>query len=695
MHMQIKSLPLKVSLLAGAAVASVFAVGTFVLVDRVSSTLRQESHVLQLETARTYAADVKSRLDVARKTADGVAASLTALHSSGFTSRAAYDAMLKSVLDANPNLLAVWTGWEPNALDGRDGEFAGKDAYDATGRFVPYWVRSGGSIKREVLVGYDKPGDGDYYLQPKSLDRAVAVEPYVYPVNGKDEVIMSVSVPMKIDGKFVGVAGIDIALGDINAEMSKAKPFGSGYAAVVSAAGVSVAHPNAKAAGKKIGQFDAGVAKAAADAIASGKIAEVNVEDADQQSWRFVAVPVEAGLTSDKWASVAAVPTAALTAAASETQWNVIVQALISTLLCAAILYGLMRILVGNPLQALGRTVDRMAGGDYDATVAEASRTDEVGSIGQAIVNFRDNLKAKSVADAENEAAQRKKAEADRRSAMSRLANEFEAAVGSVVDRVSSAASQMQTAAQSLTATADEAARQSASVASATEEAAKNVHVVASASGQLASSITEIASQVVQSTSIAGQAVAKAHETDGRIKSLVNSAQKVGEVVTLIQAIAEQTNLLALNATIEAARAGDAGKGFAVVASEVKSLANQTAKATEDISAQIATIQEATQGSAEAIQSISTTIQDMSSIAQSIAAAVEQQGAATQEISRNVQEAARGTDDAAQSINGVNRATNETGAAASEVLATAADLSNQSRTLKSEVESFLGRVRAA
>lgn len=693
--MQINSLPLKVSLLAGAAVATVFAVGTMVLVGRVSTTLAEQSQSLQAETALTHAGEVQARLDVARKTADNVAASLTALHQKGITSRDTYDAVLKSILDANPNLLGVWSGWEPNALDNRDGEFAGKDLHDQSGRYVPYWFRSGGAIKREVLIGYDKPGDGDYYLQPKTLDRAVAVEPYIYPVAGKDEVIMSLSVPMKINGRFVGVAGIDIALGEINAEIQKAKPFGSGYVSVISASGVSVAHPNAKASGKKLAEFDAGAAKAAADAISSGHTATSTAADADGQTWHYVAVPVVAGMTAEKWATVAAVPAGALSAAASETTWNVITQAVVSTLLCAAILYGLMRVLVGNPLQALGRTVDRMAGGDYDANVVEAARSDEVGSIGQAIVHFRDNLKAKAIADAENESALRQKSEKDRRSTMSRLANEFEAAVGSVVNRVSSAASQMQNAAQSLTATADEAARQSASVASATEEAAKNVHVVASASGQLASSISEISSQVVQSTSIAGQAVAKARETDGRIRSLVSSAQKVGEVVTLIQAIAEQTNLLALNATIEAARAGDAGKGFAVVASEVKSLANQTAKATEDISAQIATIQEATQDSAEAIHSISTTIEDMSSIAQSIAAAVEQQGAATQEISRNVHEAARGTDEAAHSINGVNRATNETGAAASEVLATAADLSEQSQTLQSEVAGFLVRVRAA
>ena len=693
--MQIKSLPLKVSLLGGAAVAVVFAAGTVILLDRIGTTIAQETQLIQSETTARYAADVRARLDMARKTADGVVAMATGMRNSGVADRAAYDAVLRNTLELNPSILGVWTGWEPDALDGRDTEFAGKPTWDATGRFVPYWVRSGGAIRREVLIGYDKPGEGDYYLNPKKLDRAVAIEPYVYPISGKDQVIMSLSVPIKIDGKFAGVGGIDIALGDINADMAKVKPFETGYISIVSGSGVAVAHPNEKASGKKVSEFDTAVAKAATDAIAADKSIQFEAQGPDQTMWRYMAVPIAAGQTIDKWAAVVAVPDATLSAAVSHAKWNVITQAAVSTLMCAAILYGLMRVLVGAPLLSLGRTVQRMAEGNYDAAVPEATRADEVGSIGQAIVNFREALKAKAAKDAETETAMRAKAESDRRNAMDLLANEFEIAIGGVVGKVSSAASQMQSAAQALTATADEAARQSASVASATEEAAKNVHVVASASGQLASSISEISGQVTQSSAIAVQAVEKARETDGRIQSLVSSAQKVGEVVTLIQAIAEQTNLLALNATIEAARAGDAGKGFAVVASEVKSLANQTAKATEDISAQIATIQEATAGSAEAIHAISATIKDMSAISQSIAAAVEQQGAATQEISRNVHEAARGTDDAAQSINGVNRATNETGAAASQVLATAADLSDQSRTLQSEVNGFLARVRAA
>jgi ABC-type transporter Mla subunit MlaD len=271
----------------------------------------------------------------------------------------------------------------------------------------------------------------------------------------------------------------------------------------------------------------------------------------------------------------------------------------------------------------------------------------------------------------------------------------FESSTGTIVSTVDSAATELRATAQALSSTTDQTTAQASGVAAAVEEASVNVQTVASAAEELSSSISEIARQVAQSASIAGKAVEDARRTDAIVKTLAGGAQKIGDVVGLISSIAGQTNLLALNATIEAARAGDAGKGFAVVASEVKSLANQTAKATGDISAQIADIQTATTEAVQAIGTIAQTIDELSRIAASIATSVEEQGAATQEIARNVQEAASGTQEVSTNIVGVSRGAQETGAAASQVLEAAGDLSKRAKQMHVEVQQFIAAVKAA
>ncbi|TDI63437.1 MAG: methyl-accepting chemotaxis protein [Alphaproteobacteria bacterium] len=275
-----------------------------------------------------------------------------------------------------------------------------------------------------------------------------------------------------------------------------------------------------------------------------------------------------------------------------------------------------------------------------------------------------------------------------------KLADDFEHNVKAVVDAVSASATEMQASAQALSATAEETNRQSAAVAAASEQATSNVQTVASATEQLSASVAEIGGQVVQSTRIAESGVKEAERTNDQIQELAQAAQKIDEVVKLISDIAGQTNLLALNATIEAARAGDAGKGFAVVASEVKSLANQTAKATEEIASQIAAVQNATTNAVTAIESISKVIGEINEISTSVASAVEEQGAATQEIARNVQEAVKGNQEVTTNITGVTKAATETGASANEVLEAAGELSKQSETLADQVDRFLVQVRA-
>jgi methyl-accepting chemotaxis protein len=348
---------------------------------------------------------------------------------------------------------------------------------------------------------------------------------------------------------------------------------------------------------------------------------------------------------------------------------------------------------VSRPITHMTATMKRLAGRDMAVEIPGVGRKDEIGAMAEAVQIFKDNMiEADRLTAAQ---AVESEAKLKRAQAVDALTRDFEAKVGHLVGALASAATEMQTTAQSMSTTAAQTNEQSVTVAAAAEEASANVRTVAVAAEELSSSINEIGRQVAQSSKIAGQAVNEAQRTDATVQELVAGAQKIGDVVSLISDIAGQTNLLALNATIEAARAGDAGKGFAVVASEVKSLATQTAKATEDIAGQINQIQTTTRNAVTAIQGIGATIGELSQIAAAIASAVEQQGAATQEIARNVQQAAHGTQQVTSNIAGVKEAATTTGAAAAQVLGAAGELSKQSEQLSSEVDRFLVDVKAA
>jgi methyl-accepting chemotaxis protein len=351
------------------------------------------------------------------------------------------------------------------------------------------------------------------------------------------------------------------------------------------------------------------------------------------------------------------------------------------------------RVGIVGPIGAMTRAMQELAGGNKQIVIPATDHKDEVGSMAKTLQVFKDNmLEADRLRIAQEEVKQR--SEAERRKAMLDLADRFETNVGGVVSSVSSASEKLQHTAQGMSATAEQTSRQSTAVAAASEETTQNVQTVASATEELSASISEITSQVNESTRIVGEAVAQANDTNAKVQGLAEAAQKIGDVVRLINDIAGQTNLLALNATIEAARAGEAGKGFAVVASEVKTLATQTARATEEIAAQVRSIQEATAGSAQAIDTITKTIARVSEISTAIASAVEEQGAATQEISRNVQQAAQGTQEVSANSSGVSEAARQTGIAAGEVLQSAGALSRDGATLRTQVDEFLRTVRA-
>jgi methyl-accepting chemotaxis protein len=349
---------------------------------------------------------------------------------------------------------------------------------------------------------------------------------------------------------------------------------------------------------------------------------------------------------------------------------------------------------LAQPIARLKAAMERLAADDLQAVVPEVDRRDEIGQMAKAVEILKTNgleverLKAERT-ESDHQAARHRKED------MQRLAASFEGAVGDIIQNVSSAATKMEASANSLTMTAEKTAKLSTVVAAAAEEASTNVQSVASASEEMASSVQEISRQVRESATIAGRAVAQAEETNERVARLSDAARKIGDVIDLINTIAGQTNLLALNATIEAVRAGTAGRGFAVVAAEVKSLAEQTAKATGEIAQQISSIQIATEESVSAIKEITDTITCVSEISSTVAITIEELGAATGQIAKNVQQASEGTSTVASNIGDVQRGSSETGVASAEVFSAARSLSAESHRLKNEVGSFLTTVRAA
>ncbi len=724
--LKFKSLKTKIATLSGLCVlgSSVLLTGWSLL--SANSTQRfvaASSEQLLNKTARDYLAEaagvqanaIRIEFDTALEIARNQASAFAVIAGGDASTpserrRAQINAILAANLSREPRLNGTYTAWEPNALDGQDAAYKDKreTGTDGTGRFIPYWNRgTGGRIAMQPLVEYDSRDlhpngvmKGGWYIGPQETGRESVLDPLPYIVQGKHVWLATLSVPIIVDRRFRGVAGADFDLDFVQqlAVTAANKMFGSkDSVTIISNMGLVVAssaHP------ELIGKSYADQSPDWTADLRTVKDGRAAV-DLDRKTDMLRAFsPIALGLTEKPWSVLVEVPQQAALAEAtalslrlgernaSAATWEVV-----AGLLIALVGAGAMWLLAGGitrPIVACAGFAQGIAQGKMDQTL-HLDQQDEIGDLAGALGRMQQDLVAARAQREQHQA----EAAVERQKAMHAIAADIESSIKAVAHNVEAAAQQMDSSAKSMTASAEETGRQAEAVSRASEQASGNVQTVASASEQLAASVREISAQVVRSTEITSEAVRAAEDANKQVSGTTATAERIGSVVQLIQSIAAQTNLLALNATIEAARAGDAGKGFAVVASEVKSLANQTAKATEEIAAQVTEMQRVTQETAGAIRGVGAVISQINEIATTIASAVEEQGATTNEIARNVQEAAAGTQTVTTSIAAVSGAAAGVGRTAGEVLTVAGQLTRDAAELGSVIENVLHRLRAA
>jgi methyl-accepting chemotaxis protein len=641
-----------------------------------------------------YAGVVAQPMNETMNAARMVADEVLTLKRLGKADRALITERLKTVLAAHASALGIWIVMEPNALDGQDKAFVDKPGSDKTGRFLPYWNRDGSGYRLEYTSGYDDPGpDGSFYWLPQRKMKEVVTEPFLYKVGGVDVMMVSMIVPLIENGKFIGVVGMDQSTAAIWDRLKSVRPFDTGSLNLISNQGNWAGYPNADQWAKPIDDA-APELKSVRGPIERGEFLDVTGADASGVAMRRVFAPVIIGEAGTPWSVLVNLPVAKIDAPKSDLQRDTALASFATLVVLLLALSLLVKHFVGRPLHRTVSSIERLSAGDLTVEVVDRDRGDEIGAICGALDVFKAN--AVRVKELEQERQRDEQVAKERRKAeFDGLATQFEGTVGEVVRYVAFEAEQMQGNARNLSEIARETDGLSSAVANASEAATSNVQTVAAATEQLANSIAEINHRMGESTRLADEAVNDVQRADELIARLSAAASNIGDVVSLIQGIAAQTNLLALNATIEAARAGDAGKGFAVVASEVKSLANQTAQATQEIAAQISGMQEATSKVVGAIGNVSERIRSISETSASIAAAAEEQGAATQEISRNVQQVAVGAGEVSQNIQGVTAAAQRAGAMADQVLTSAQTLTDQGDQLKHEVERFISALKSA